>query len=256
MLIDWFTVAVQIVNFLILIALLKRFLYGPIVRVMDERQQAIAVSLSEAARAKEEAEAQLAALANEKEAVASTRDALMRQAASDVEAWREATLLRLREEVEESRRLWQRQLTEEQEAFFDKLKIRLGEQVVRVAGKVLEDLADERLETKIFDLFLAKMGTDRALADGLTRPAPPVLLVATGLTLTLEGRAGLRQQLATRFGPGKPVIFSEEPALGFGIRLTAGDHSWEWNLAHYMAGLTRDIRQTLVVEPTSGDSDA
>jgi len=36
-LIDWFTVIAQIINFLVLVYLLKRFLYGPIIRVIDER---------------------------------------------------------------------------------------------------------------------------------------------------------------------------------------------------------------------------
>ena len=35
MLIDWFTVAAQVVNFLVLMWLLKRFLYKPIVYAID-----------------------------------------------------------------------------------------------------------------------------------------------------------------------------------------------------------------------------
>ena len=41
MLIDWFTVAAQAINFLILVLLLRRFLYGPIVKAMDDREAAI-----------------------------------------------------------------------------------------------------------------------------------------------------------------------------------------------------------------------
>ena len=36
---DWFTVIAQIINFLILVALLKRFLYGPIIRAMERRER-------------------------------------------------------------------------------------------------------------------------------------------------------------------------------------------------------------------------
>ena len=52
MLINWFTVAAQIVNFLILVALLKRFLYGPIVAAMSAREGRIAAQLTEAQRKK------------------------------------------------------------------------------------------------------------------------------------------------------------------------------------------------------------
>lgn len=254
MLIDWFTVAVQIVNFLILVALLKRFLYGPIIRVMDSRQQAIAASLSEAARARQEAEVQLAVLAEEKEALARSREALMRQAASEVESWREATLLRLREDIGESRRRWQRQLTDEQDAFFENLKIRIGEQVARVAGKVLADLADERLEARLVAVFLARMGTDHGCGAG-HRPEANELLVATGHALNPDTREDLREELIARYGAGKTIVFKEEPGLGFGIRLTAGDQAWEWNLARYMEGLEQDIRQALALVRKSGEAD-
>ena len=47
MLIDWFTVLAQIVNFLILVALMKRFLYGPLIAAIDAREQSIAARLAE-----------------------------------------------------------------------------------------------------------------------------------------------------------------------------------------------------------------
>lgn len=253
MLIDWFTVGVQIINFLILIALLKRFLYGPLLRVMDERQQTIAANLAKAARAEEEARAQQAALTREQEALARSRNELMRQAEREVESWREATLLRLREEIEGSRRLWQQRLKDEQATFFDKLKIRVGEQVVRIAGKVLADLADDRLEARLLDHFLVKLKAQSELDAGW--PGRGDLLVATGLALSPESREGLQQKLRALFGADKTVFFMEDSGLSFGIRLTAGDQAWEWNLARYMEGLEQDIRETLATMQKSGESD-
>ncbi|MEZ4485078.1 MAG: hypothetical protein R2864_10965 [Syntrophotaleaceae bacterium] len=55
MLIDWFTVAAQTFNFLLLIWLLKRFLYGPILQAMDRREARIAGRLQEAQQEQEAA---------------------------------------------------------------------------------------------------------------------------------------------------------------------------------------------------------
>jgi F-type H+-transporting ATPase subunit b len=55
MLIDWFTVVAQIINFLILVYLLKRFLYKPILNAIDEREKRIASQLEDAAKQKAEA---------------------------------------------------------------------------------------------------------------------------------------------------------------------------------------------------------
>ncbi len=48
MLIDWFTVIAQVANFLILVWLLKRFLYHPILNAIDAREKRIAKQLSDA----------------------------------------------------------------------------------------------------------------------------------------------------------------------------------------------------------------
>ena len=56
MLIDWFTVAAQITNFLVLVWLLKRFLYGPILHAMAEREKRIQNTIESANAQKTEAE--------------------------------------------------------------------------------------------------------------------------------------------------------------------------------------------------------
>src|SRR5690606_34903035 len=55
-LIDWFTVIAQIVNFLILVWLLKRFLYQPILRALDAREKRVAAELAAADEKEQEAE--------------------------------------------------------------------------------------------------------------------------------------------------------------------------------------------------------
>jgi F0F1-type ATP synthase, subunit b len=56
MLIDWFTVGAQGLNFLILVWLMKRFLYRPILHAIDEREKRIAAELSDAEATKAEAQ--------------------------------------------------------------------------------------------------------------------------------------------------------------------------------------------------------
>jgi len=54
--IDWITVVAQIVNFLVLVWLLQRFLYGPITRAMKNREKRIENRLTEARQERNEAE--------------------------------------------------------------------------------------------------------------------------------------------------------------------------------------------------------
>jgi len=54
--INWFTVIAQIINFFILVWLLKRFLYKPILKAIDEREKKIASQLEDANAKEEKAE--------------------------------------------------------------------------------------------------------------------------------------------------------------------------------------------------------
>jgi F-type H+-transporting ATPase subunit b len=56
MLIDWFTVGAQALNFIILVWLLKRFLYKPILDAIDAREKRIAAELADADKKKAEAQ--------------------------------------------------------------------------------------------------------------------------------------------------------------------------------------------------------
>ena len=58
MLVDWFTVGAQLLNFILLVWLMKRFLYQPVLDAIAAREQKIAAQLADAAATKTEAHQQ------------------------------------------------------------------------------------------------------------------------------------------------------------------------------------------------------
>ncbi|MFP4072257.1 MAG: hypothetical protein ACLFTB_09415, partial [Desulfovibrionales bacterium] len=80
MLIDWVTVGAQIVNFLILVWLLKKFLYGPIIRAMQKREEGIRQEMEQARQSREEAEQRAQKLEQERKELDRSREELMREA--------------------------------------------------------------------------------------------------------------------------------------------------------------------------------
>ena len=102
--IDWFVFFAQIVNFLILVYLLKRFLFGRIIAAMDGREARLAADLADAERMKEEA-GQAAEGAREQARMWNERyEEMVRQAANEVEAQRKELTNKARTDVDELRR--------------------------------------------------------------------------------------------------------------------------------------------------------
>jgi F-type H+-transporting ATPase subunit b len=89
---DWSTLVLQVINLLILCWLLHRFLYRPILAVMDARRQLVEAQMSDAAKARDQAEDGAAQLAAERIALANDRAALLTKAAAEGEAQGKAKL--------------------------------------------------------------------------------------------------------------------------------------------------------------------
>lgn len=241
MLIDWFTVLAQVVNFLVLILLLKRFLYRPILGAVQEREKKIASRLEGAEQARKEAYLRKEELGREREALAKAKEQLLAETKKEVQQWRDKSLEQARREIETLRKAWLDGVEEEKEAFSRRLKIRVAEQVLRISRKVLQDLASGSLETQLIETFLVKAGASRNEWLDENPIEPDRLLVRTGLTMSQDLKGSLEQGLKGLFHRVTRVDFSVEPELGFGIQLLAGDQKVEWNLARYMRGLEGEV---------------
>jgi F-type H+-transporting ATPase subunit b len=245
MLIDWPTVIFQIINFLILIVLLKRFLYGPVIKAMDERERQVAARLAEAAEAKEEAAVRAAALAKEQEVFAEAREEKMLQVKEEVEKWKNDALLRLQSEVDEKREGWNSILVAEQEAFLQKLKRLVSRNVFRIARKALADLADDELEARLVNTFAAKIAKKEEGLAAVLATSTAAITCITGFPLAELQKEELARALGSYLRVDRGISFREENDLGFGIRLLSDGQKWEWNLNRYMLELETEVQKDM-----------
>ncbi len=89
MLIDWFTVGAQVLNFLILVWLLKHFLYKPILNAIDAREKRIASELADADAKKSEAQKERDDFQNKNKVFDQQRSAQLSKAADEAKVERE-----------------------------------------------------------------------------------------------------------------------------------------------------------------------
>lgn len=244
MLIDGFTVLAQVLNFVILVLLLKRFLYRPVLRAMAERKQRIEDAMARAKAAEREARRRAEALAAENRALADAKERLLAEAREEVRQWRENALEEVRREADGMRRSREDRLREEREAFLNRLKVQVAGQVVRISEKVLRDLADERLEDRLVAVL-----ADRLLREEADLPVHDLsgeVTLQCGLALTPPRKAALYENVMAVFPRISRLSIEKNPELGLGLRLTAGDRKVEWNLARYLAEFEQGVLTALI----------
>lgn len=255
---DLFTFFAQIVNFLILLWLLRRFLYRPVTRVMAEREERITARLKEAREQRREAEQEAEAYRQQKASLDEKRQQLLADAEEEAEARRQELLEQAEADAEEARGRWQQAIREEKVDFLDKLRMRAGDAIYRATKKALYDLADRDLEAQIVRVFIRRLralGDDRKNAlDDAARETDTVV-IASAFELSDEDKAQLRDVLADVLEPEVAVRFERHEALLAGLELKVKGQRMAWNLEHYLEGLEARVRDVFADSATDSDSE-
>ncbi|MBN2700773.1 MAG: hypothetical protein JXR29_04915 [Methylothermaceae bacterium] len=239
--IDWITVSAQIVNFLILVWLLKHFLYQPIIRAMDRREQRITDQLIEARERERQADASAKRFENKIRELEDEREETLAKAKEEAEQLKQQMLDRIRQEVAETRADWQRQVLHEKKAFLDKLRREGAQAVQAIARKALGDLANAELEKQIVHAFLERLNSlDEAARKALTETSEPAQIVSS-FELDPDLRQRLSQALNASLDDDIEVRFARSGDLMCGIKLNRGGQQLGWNLDQYLDDLANRI---------------
>ena len=253
MLIDWFTVGAQTLNFLILVWLMKRFLYKPILQAIDEREQRIAAELADADAKKAEARQERDEFQHKNEEFDQQRAALLSQATDEVNAERQRLLDAAHQAADTLRAKRQDALQSEQRSLNDEITRRTRDEVFAIARKTLSDLAGTSLEERMSDLFTRRLreldgAAKGSLAKDLKTLSDPVL-VRSAFDLPPEQRATIQQSLNETFSAEIQVRFETAPEVISGIELTTDGLKVAWSIADYLVSLERSVGELLHQQP-------
>ncbi len=245
--IDWVTVVAQLLNFAVLVALLRRFLYGPILRTIDRREQAIAARVGEAETKRAEAEADAERLAAARAELEATRTQFLDGVRREAGALRDQLLEEGRQEVADTRERWRAELRREEEAFRVQLRQEMAQQAARLGRRVLRDLAARDFEAAIVDAFLRRLGALEEPALAKIRPEAAGQ-VAT-VHLSFEPDAALRDRIAKgvrqHFGSEVEVRFQRAPELLCGVALHINGRRLSWSVDQYLAEVEESVANLL-----------
>lgn len=252
MLIDPVTVVAQIVNFLVLVVVLKYLLYDRIIAAMDAREQHIAERLDDADQAREQADEQAASYERERAELAAQRDRLLDEAVTDADAKREELTRQARDEVDELRHRWVAALGREQQRLLAELQEGVGAQVMGISRRALADLIDADLDGRAVRVALDRLEVDGALTDLVAHAAATDagVEVRTATAATDEVRDEIEAGVARNGGAQVPVSLRVEPSLLCGLELRVGGQAAGWTLAGYLDDLEAAIGAALPAEDT------
>jgi F-type H+-transporting ATPase subunit b len=249
MLIDWFTVVAQVVNFLILVWLLKRFLYKPILNAIDAREKRIAKELADAGAKMTEAQKERDEFQRKNEEFELQRTALMDKAKEEVKIERQRLFDEARNAADVLSAKRQEALINDAHNLNQALSQRARQEVFSIARKALADLAGTSLEERMAEVFTRRLREMDApakaiLGEVLNKTSEPAL-VRSAFDLPAAQRTALQNALNETFSAAIAIRFETEPDLVSGIELSTNGQKVAWSIADYLASLGKGVDELL-----------
>ncbi|MGX2040535.1 F0F1 ATP synthase subunit delta [Methylocaldum sp. MU1018] len=239
---DWTTFALEFFNFIVLLWILRHFLYRPVLDVVQARQRKIEAQLRQADQSRQEALAAREAcernMANWEKEKALARSELEKEIAAE----RERLLAKLAEEEAERRAKGQAQEERERQEWRRMAEQQALELGSRFVVRLLERLASPELEARLIAVALSDLGAlpDAELEKLRSAMAEDSLEVSSAHPLDTDRQAVLASAIGQAAGTGIKPIFKEDPSLLAGVRMHVGSWTLSANLRDELA-FFRDV---------------
>lgn len=252
MLIDWFTVGAQALNFLILVWLLKRFLYQPILSAIEAREKHVAAELADAATKKADATKEHDDFQHKNEAFDQQRAALLSKATDEAHAERQRLLDEARKTAEALSKKQLDSMRSEAKTLRQAISQRTQQEVFAIARKTLADLATVSLEERLGEVFTRRLRTmdeaPKASLGAALKTATGPAIVRSTFELPPAQRAAIQNALNETFSIDSHPRFETSPDLVSGIELTANGQKLAWSISDYLTSVEKGVDELLTAQ--------
>ncbi len=249
MLIDWFTVGAQALNFIILVWLLKRFLYKPILNAVDAREKRIAAELADADAKKAEAQKERDEYQHKNAQFDQQRAALLSKATDEANVARQRLLDDARKAADALSTKRQETLRSDANNLNQAIRRRTQQEVFAIARKALTDLATTSLEERMCEVFTRRLRTmDGKAKEGIAaalKTASEPAVVRSAFDLPAAQRGAIQKALNETFSAEVHIRFETAPDLVSGIELTTNGQKIAWSIADYLRSLENGVGELL-----------
>lgn len=258
MLIDWFTVLAQLINFLILVYLLRRFLYKPVLNAIHEREKRVSDQLNTASQQMAQAENARLSYEEKNRELDQKKETLVNEAKAAAEQERQQLLEQAKKEYGDLRKKLRESLAEERNSLDEEIRDRIRDEVFDIARKVLSDLADSALEAQIVAVFLKKLKAlspeDWQVLKKGTRNGQ-ILTVRSAFELGPDQEKAITGTISQLLAENVSLQFQTASGEIAGVELSGQGYRLGWTISDYLHSLEKRIKTLGETELSAAPSE-
>jgi F-type H+-transporting ATPase subunit b len=241
---DLWTILFQIINFVVLLFILKRLLYRPIREIMQKRKELVEKTLAEADAAKNEARMMREKCEREMEGLNDMKAQMADEMKAEVEAERERLLEEAKDKahimVEKEKAI----LEKERKKFEEELKETAVEAVSVLAARLLRDLSDGDLQRSIYGRLMDDTGRISShIMEAGKGQGEVTLEVSSAYPLSEDELDVLRKSIESQVSKKVVISTSVDDSLIAGAKVSVYDTVFDTSLKGQIEALKQRLRE-------------
>jgi F-type H+-transporting ATPase subunit b len=243
--INWFTVVAQAINFVVLVWLLKRFLYKPVLKAVDAREKKIASQLKAAEDKKAAAEKEQDDFRKKNEDFDRLKKGMMDKAVADSNTERDQLIEVAKKDAGVLRTSLEKAIQDSMKSQNDGIAQKTQEQVFAITRKALRDIASVSLEEESVNTFINRLAGSKEeekkqFIDAFNSNSNTIL-VRSAFNLPAKLQDDLSGAVDKVLGNKARLQFKTTPELISGIELTTNGYKLAWSFSEYLRSLAQSI---------------
>jgi F-type H+-transporting ATPase subunit b len=241
------------INFLVLVWLLKRFLYKPILKAIDEREKKIAAQIKDANDKKAEAEKEQDDLKKKNEEFDQQKKALMDKAIADSNAEHDKLLEAAKNDANTLRANNEKAIKENEEEQNLALSEKIQKEVFAITKKALSDMASLSLEEGSVSTFIKRLdgskdGEKKQFIDAF-KANSNAILVRSAFDMPPEQQEKINAAVDAILGTKPQLQYKTTPELISGVELSTNGYKLAWSFSEYLNSLEKSMAEKMKEQP-------
>lgn len=241
---ELYTIIAQILNFGVLIFLLNKFLYKPVLKAMDKRRKDIKEKIEETEKKLQESEKLKQDYLNKLNEVERENAILRKQALDDVKKFKELELEKAKEDILIKKDKFNDYLNLEQKNLIENFNENLTDMFVEYSNNILKVIANSTLQDEIVNNFIKKINSlTKDKIDNINNSKLDTIYIFCNDILTENQKNILKNSLLEKGFVFKNIEYSVDESLILGIELKAKSYVLSWNVKELTADFIANINK-------------
>jgi F-type H+-transporting ATPase subunit b len=247
--INWFTVIAQALNFLILVWLLKKFLYKPILKSVNEREERIKTELKNADAQKAGAQKKQDDFKQKNEDFESQKAALLAKALADANTEKQQLIIIAKADAKaigsKMEKIFKEQQAQDKKEFTQNTQ----DQVFIIVRNALKDIASVPLEKQVTTTFIkhlkALKNKEKQQFIDAFKTNENEILVKSAFHLIAKQKKDMSDAINELLNSKKVLQFKIASELINGIELSTNGFKMAWSFSEYLNALKRNVSEEI-----------